>query len=303
MLTGLARSLKLEAVHRRVWAFRQDLRMVMHRLGGGPPRSLDPRQVCYHKTRNRTCVTRHDVWCHDRVAVVLALGQSNLANEGEAGALYCPARGVYNFNLFNNRIYEARDPLLGTSCNRSNLLTRLGDLLVRRGVYDSVLLVPLAHGGSFATDWVEGGEMFPRLALTLRALLQQNISPTHVLWHQGEAESNHMQNCANAWKLAFRSVVAHLRRNGVAAPVYVAKSTICCGPRNEAIRAAQFQVVDVKAGVFEGPDTDTIGIDARWDGCHFSREGLERGAELWYSVLTRASVGSESGKIARQGHE
>jgi hypothetical protein len=44
-------------------------------------------------------------------------------------------------------------------------------------------------------------------------------------------------------------------------------------------------VVDARAGILPGPDTDSIGFAERYDGCHFSTEGMEHAARLWLDAI------------------
>jgi hypothetical protein len=41
----------------------------------------------------------------------------------------------------------------------------------------------------------------------------------------------------------------------------------------------------VAYGVHAGPNLDALGFAERYDGCHFSTEGLERAADLWLDAL------------------
>ncbi|MFZ3359809.1 MAG: sialate O-acetylesterase [Xanthobacteraceae bacterium] len=216
------------------------------------------------------------------------MGQSNIANECDPSALYEPKDSVYNFNFFDGKCYIAKDPLLGASIDRSNVLTRLGGLLVERGNYQSVLLVPIAHGGTFVSDWAPGGRMFPRLQWTLERLRERRIRVTHIAWQQGEAEAGGPDPNPEAWKSYFMAMAGAIRAAGTDAPIYVAQCTICCNDPNEAIRGAQRHVVDPQGGILAGPDIDRVGRDERYDGCHFSVDGLRHAAELWYEALCLA---------------
>jgi len=84
------------------------------------------------------------------------------------------------------------------------------------------------------------------------------------------------------------NILGALRSHGVEAPIYVALATICNSPPNETIRSAQRAVVDQGLGIFAGPDTDTIGLSDRYDGCHMAESGLIRHAELWIKALGAA---------------
>ncbi|HWG06272.1 MAG TPA: sialate O-acetylesterase, partial [Beijerinckiaceae bacterium] len=189
--------------------------------------------------------------------------------------------------FFDGKCYLAKDPLLGASIDRSNVLTRLGELLVERGDYQSVMLVPIAHGGTFVRDWAPAGRMFSRLQWTLERLRERKITLTHIAWQQGESEAYQQSPNADEWVRHFTAMVGAIRAAGADAPIYVAQSTICYCDANEVIRSAQRRVVDPAAGIKAGPDIDQIGRNERFDDCHLSEAGLRRAAELWYEALLR----------------
>jgi hypothetical protein len=249
--------------------------------------AIDPWNLSFTKSKGRQAVSADLFAPHPRTAVLLAFGQSNIANECDPGGLYVPVSGVYNFNFFDRRFYIAKDPLFGATMDLSNPLTRLGDLLVHRTIFDRVLLVPIAHGGTYAVDWAPGGIMHERLLTALERLHRFGIGVTHALWQQGEAEGALSNAVGATWSRPFMAMVDKLRRNGMAAPIYVAQCTVCCNAPNDIIREAQRSVVDPSAGILAGPDIDTIGIDERWDGCHLSTAGLVKAAELWLAAITR----------------
>lgn len=215
-------------------------------------------------------------------AILLTLGQSNASNEG--GAPFEPGPGVYNFNYFDGRCYVAQDPLLGTTGAAGSPWSRLGDALVRRGVYEQVLLVPIAVGGSTIERWTPAGKHFPRIRGVQQRLMDRGLAPTHVLWHQGEGDARRTSKAEYLER--FGEMLAGLRRVGIAAPVYVAVATVCGHPGSDPIRAAQREIPSLFDGVRPGPNTDQLDrLRHRRDGCHFSTEGLDAHAELWFEIL------------------
>jgi hypothetical protein len=250
---------------------------------------LDPLHLSFRRTSGRRAVSEAMFVANPGNAVILAIGQSNIANECDPSALYEANNEVFNFNFFDGKCYEAKDPLLGASINRSNVLTRLGDMLIERGKFRRVLLVPIAHGGTYAREWSPGGRMFPRLAWTLDRLRDRKIRITHILWQQGESEAAQSNPRPEDWSRQFMAMVGAVRAAGADAPIYVAQSTICCNDPNDQIRAAQRQVVNLAAGILPGPDLDLVGRDERYDGCHFSAVGLRHAAALWHEALCRTN--------------
>lgn len=216
-----------------------------------------------------------------RTMVVLAFGQSNSANFGET-----PRKAreqVYNF--YKGQLYEAQDPLLGAQGIGGSVWTRLGDKLIGSRQYDAVVFVPLGVGGTDIARWKSGGDLHSHVLETIRDLKGQGLPITHLLWHQGEADAL-LKTSKSAYKSMFLSMLSSIRAQGVAAPIYVSVATRCQKQREDKeLREAQQELVDSSHGIYAGPDTDRLGFCYRYDGCHFSDEGLEKFAELWFDKL------------------
>lgn len=220
-------------------------------------------------------------------AVLLILGQSNAGNYGDAA--YRSARAVFNFNPADGYCYAADEPLLGATGRKSSPWTRLGDRLIAASLYDKVVLIPIAIGGSSVVDWAWGAGRTRMVSAVYRALAA-GLSITQVLWHQGETDAlNGMSGETYARHLAV--VIRSLRALNVTAPVYVARASLCMdSPRNDDIRAGQRAVTGRLEGVAAGPDTDTLtGQVMRYDGCHFTARGLDAHAQLWFEALAKTA--------------
>jgi hypothetical protein len=82
-----------------------------------------------------------------------------------------------------------------------------------------------------------------------------------------------------------------VRETGVDAPVYVSLATLCEEAphpfQNRAeIRRGQKNLISIRDRILPGPDTDTIGIEHRRDGCHFAASGQELAAHAWFKAIT-----------------
>ena len=127
--------------------------------------NVDLNRGSFNDVSDRIRVGFSDV-IQGRVAVMLIFGQSNGANSGDTP--YCPKRSVYNFNLFDGYCYVAKDPLLGATERRGNFAGRMADLLIERGLFDSVVLAPISVGGSRIEDWTTGGVRHRRLQIAIK---------------------------------------------------------------------------------------------------------------------------------------
>ena len=246
------------------------------------------------------------------MAVVIIAGQSNGHNSTKPNDLYRPKTKFYNLNVEDGNCYVAREHALGTTGQGSAFALPLGDELIISGRYLQALIVPIAIGGSVIEEWrPDGGRYFPRFERALQLLASHRLSPTFILWHQGEANAvplaygityglfsapaarrklivtPDLRRAAQLGYAAhFYAMVARLRQLGVQAPIFPAVATICGEPTPEpAIQAAQKILPDPKWGIFPGPDTDGLDFTSRHDRCHFDARGIQLMSKAWMSVL------------------
>jgi hypothetical protein len=216
-----------------------------------------------------------------RLMVALVFGQSNAANFGESPHRSGP--GVYN--LYDGYLYYARDPLRGANGEGGSVWTRLGDDLIADKMYDAVIFIPAAVGGTEIARWAPDGDLHPLIIKAIESAQKRGLKITHLLWHQGESDA-YLHTSKKDYEERFMAMLADIRAHGVDAPIFVSVATHCGPyPVNGEIQAAQTELVNPSLGIFAGPNTDTLGDDERIEGCHFSNDGLEKHAELWVQQL------------------
>jgi len=227
-----------------------------------------------------------------RTAVLLVLGQSNASNH--AGQRYRSAEGASVINFFGGKCYVAASPLLGSTGSAGEYWTRLGNLLIASGKFDSVVLAPLAFSGSVVERWAKGGDLNKLLVDTTGQIRSAGYHVTDVLWVQGEADYV-KGTSSDAYRDRFISMVDTLREQGVKAPVYISTATKCLEPSNggfelhdpdNAIVHAQQALHKSGDGIRSGIDTDILLDDVdRYDDCHFGGSGAEKAAQAWTELL------------------
>jgi hypothetical protein len=250
-------------------------------------------QSCKKKTDTPPVVILPDSTCIKSVTrfdtvVILALGQSNAANFGESRyTVSCP--NVLNF--FEGNYYPCADPLKGARGDKGNVWGILGDSLVQLGFAKKVIIAPCAIGGTSIQTWKPGGSNNYLIVETINYLKAKGLTITHVLWHQGESNNTstlplvQRQTLGNQYRSDFLSLVAQLRSLDVDAPVFPAIATRCAQEPDTVLQRVQRNLADEASGIFNGPDTDALGDEYRFDGCHFSTNGLKAHSALWNGIL------------------
>lgn len=269
-------------------------------LGQGPagdaPMQLDGGNETFSNASGKTPVAAPTNG--PRTAVIVVAGQSYAANmpftDPDAYvSQYTPRGAVSQLNVFDGNFYAAADPLLGTSGVGGSMWTRMADRLIQSGKYDSVVLVPLAVGGSSVHDWQPGGSLFRKLELAFRELQTAGgLAPTHFIWEQGVADS---VSDPNAYASALFSMFGTLRSHGMTAPIYMnvnseSGGTVAPDPGVAAKQAAFGAEQSLIAtsypglGIFQGVNFNQQPGLYTPDG-HFTSAGLDYFASEWTSLI------------------
>ncbi|MBI5256400.1 MAG: hypothetical protein HY855_07875 [Burkholderiales bacterium] len=215
-----------------------------------------------------------------RPLVLLALGQSNAGNHGQAP-------GADPVTLVHaGRCVRVRDPLPGATGQGGSVWSRLPAALRAQGLERPVVLAVLGVDASPIAAWAdEGAPIAAALNETLQGLRHAGLAPTAVLWHQGEADGR-LGTPAHIYDAALRRLAATIRLAGVTAPILVARTTICRSAASDAVRSAIRSAATEVPQLRLGPDLDTLLVDTdRFDGCHLSTAGLDRAAQAWATTI------------------
>ncbi|MEI9987395.1 MAG: sialate O-acetylesterase [Aliidongia sp.] len=164
--------------------------------------------------------------------------------------------------------------------------TLLGTKLVQSGLYRTVVLIPVAVGGSEIRRWAVGGDLNGAMQATIRAAAA-HYTITGVLLDQGAADSA-LRTPEAQYRSDLASLIDSLHAAGVRAPFFITRCSV--GGENwtpdNPIARAQASLADDQRGIFDGPDTDrdVTPLD-RYDGYHFSASGQEKYTDAWIPLL------------------
>lgn len=228
-----------------------------------------------------------------RNCVLLIDGQSNVCSAGQTNYIPTNSTKVDNFNFCDGAMYRATGPLLGCSAQHLNGAAFgrhfggvLGDLLVNANKFDRAILVPIGVGGYDLAEHVDGAPASTKIKAVAARLAARSIPVTAILWGQGE--SDNFEGTTQATYTTQLNKVITAYRNagfGTSVPIFVAKQTMYGGLVSTAIQAAQASVVNHVAGVWAGPDSDSLNSSYRQGGTDFADNGIDAYAALWQTAL------------------
>lgn len=222
----------------------------------------------------------------DRTGVLLAFGQSNAANNAEGQLRTAHPAKVLNY--FDGRCYVARLPLFGASGSNGEYITLIGDKLIEKGIYDSVVIISSGIGESSITRWKKGGGLNEMPIDTLDSA-NKDFTTTDVIWHQGESDAAHGLSSRD-YITMFDSLTESIEEIGVEAPYFISVGTMCGDPRigyPNTISDAQNALID-NTKIFLGANTDElVSENDRYDGCHFGIRGQIVAADAFAKSIAK----------------
>ena len=221
----------------------------------------------------------------DNLVVILAVGQSIASNFGSVP--HTPGPKVFSF--YNGRCFHGDDPLPGADGSGGSIWSRLGDLLIERGLAKNVLLVAVGSGGSSVSEWVPDGKFYPRLLDATSSLKKNDLKPNLALWLQGsrdrQMEPALYRDLLQEFIYAFPFLGIQL---GQPTRMLVATHTRCKSGTSPELQAAQRSVIDPGKFIFAGPNMDVLEDDKKYDGCHYNNLGLNTAAKMWLEAIEKA---------------
>ncbi len=205
------------------------------------------------------------------------LGQSNIANYG---ATYKPLvyTGLYSYNICDRTVTLYQSPIRcdNATGSCSTMLPMLGDRIAKHLGYDKVIFNNLAVGGSSIENW-----SYNELE-NINALDYYDL----ILWHQGETDTL-IGTTSEQYTSWFQQVKQNLRNRNITAPIVMAKASYAYGLTSESVIEAQSFLIAEYDDIIEGPNTDVIGIEFRYDDIHFNRSGLVLHCDMWFDKLEK----------------
>jgi len=224
--------------------------------------------------------------------VFIAAGQSIIANSTTDGSDYMPvnANNVFNVNPYDGSCTLLTNPVIGTSglSTYASYQTPLADFLVTAGVYENVVMCPVAIAGSALHNWIPSDNLYYNYPIAAaQRMTWLGFPPTAFLWDQGTSDLTTSQSIYTSEM----NTVMGLTQNGgyPTTPWILALSTLQSDGVTivPAVRAA-IEALWNGTTVLQGPDLDSLlGLPYRGPGNlpHFAGPGCIAAANLWVTQI------------------
>jgi hypothetical protein len=219
---------------------------------------------------------------------ILVLGEGAAANCNEY--LFKAVPHVFQFDSNGNET-PASDPLTWAGCSGGSVWVPVGMQLVRDGVADRVIFLPLALPVASVRDWLPGGKAFGELKSAVDLAKRKEIRFDYVFWQQGYSDNRYNStHYFNDLRLLMRYVTTNLSVGGW----LVAKGTGCPGVSTPDLVSAQDRMARMPIyRRFPGPDTTRLDPETRFGSCGLNESGQAQLATMWVKALIEAERNKE----------
>lgn len=246
------------------------------------------------------------VSCPEDGITIATFGQSNSANYVKPLSTNEIPKNLFQYDWRTGKCYEYKEPLLGTTGTNGNVITYTA-IKIARDTSNPVVVIPFGVGGTSVLEWAFGSLSYQQ-DLALSSIKQSGLSPRIFLWHQGESDARindfspddlkkipafkkpqiQLGLSRDSYTNALEKIVE--KTNQYFPKSYFGIALVSrCSNRNqwEPIRTAQQLVANSNDNTFISADSDIIYSElARYDKCHFSKEGAEELGNQYYDSIS-----------------
>ncbi len=252
--------------------------------------------------------------CPENPITIATFGQSNSANYmTEKSDVEIPSN-LYQYDWYSKSCYLYKEPLLGASGTRGNVITYTAVKMANIS-NKPIVIIPFGVGGTSVLEWAYR-DLSHQHQIVMKRLKESGISPRIFLWHQGESDSIRKRISVSLDEItqvpyfetyflysrnrrvfpltedvyynALRKIVESTFKNFPQSSFGIALATRCENKPWNPVRSAQKRISQDLPNTFISADSDKItGLDKRPDNCHFSTKGASELGNLYYESIIK----------------
>lgn len=232
----------------------------------------------------------------NKTLVLITAGQSQW--QDISPTLFTPTNfsAVDGFNVYDGGSYSVSGPLCGTQLGTAspqgpgNVAARVADTFVTNGVFNRVVVAPVAIGGTTIANW-STATLYNRVCQVISRLASRGMTPSTTgvafafLWGQGESDTV-LATSQSAYTSSFSSMFTALQACGLTGfRSFVIEETWDAGSVSTAVQNAQIALVN-NTTIFSGGNLDTLNATFRNpDNVHFNDAGAAAAASIVYTAM------------------
>ena len=243
------------------------------------------KKISFHqvdKSRYRSFLNsngRTSVPCPEDAVVIAVIGQSNAANH--VNSKFKDPNNFRAFNFFDEKCYLIEDPNLGATGNGGSIWTYFSTSLANV-LNKNVVIINNSIKGTSVEDWSRDKYgFFSKFDESLKQIGKYGFKLSYLIWLQGEKDSQRKTTPEDYLK-SFNDLFYKIKKNPaydlVNSKTFIFQTSVCHDglKSNIDILNAQAKIAESHSDVHLVMNTDELGAEYRYDGCHFNFSGVDK---------------------------
>ena len=151
----------------------------------------------------------------------------------------------------------------------------------------NIVFLGFSKGGTRAKDWASG-PLSKKFDFLLKKLKKDGIVIDYVFWHQGESEvkkanKTYYENYIKDIQLTFQKFLLTSNKTKIG----MALVSVCNSRTSKSLINSQRSIIQNNDRIFLTLNTDNLGNNYRYDGCHFNSLGASIIGEKYASFINK----------------
>tara|TARA_Y100001968_G_C19375197_1_gene727231 strand:+ start:531 stop:1403 length:873 start_codon:yes stop_codon:yes gene_type:complete len=152
---------------------------------------------------------------------------------------------------------------------------------------ENIVFLGFSKGGTRAQDWARG-PFAKKFDFLLKKLKKDGIVIDYVFWHQGESEIKkankiYYETYIKDIQLTFKKFLSTSNKTKIG----MALVSVCDSGTSKSLINSQRSIIQNNDRVFLTLNTDNLGNDYRYDGCHFNSLGASVIGKKYASFINK----------------
>lgn len=216
---------------------------------------------------------------------ILVIGDDKSANCNQH--VYESVDGVFQLDLDGKEV-AAKDPFLWADCKDGSVWIPLGRELIKSGLADKVVFMPIGISKVKASDWRAVGPAKIKLELALKIIKERNLQFDYLLWQQGSSD---IGSKPTIYKKEANEIFKYLKKSIRLKSIIIAKDSSCNGKTDSDIFNSQNILgEDFLNRRFPGPNINLLTASNLNNDCLLNFSGQEFVADQWLESMKNAKV-------------
>jgi hypothetical protein len=222
-----------------------------------------------------------------RDVYILVIGESSAASCNEK--LFGEVEGVMQIGL-DGKQKPARDPMDWSDCKGGSVWIPLGQALIRQGLAQKVIFMPVALAGARTRDWSDAGRGAALLKRAIDTANAKQIRFDYAFLQQGFSDS---ASDGASYRSDLRKLVRSVSLQIKVGRWLVAQGSGCTRAGSSQVASAHEELARAhQLNRFAGPDFSTFDKAELRNACTFAAAGQQKAALCWLASMKRADEAS-----------